>query len=341
MIGRLLTRGCLAKKFGLDDFFIALAVILGGAQTMTIIMQVEHGRGRHSQELHVEDYNKMLLYTWVNMLVYFVANWAVKMSILALYYRIGSRKQGLPRIMQARAVWVTTGLITALTVATFLTQLFACTPMSRVWDVEKRLGGCINSAAFMQASAAFNVVTDVILLIFPLPLLPLLKFNKKQRTALAMILSIGLIPVVASTMRLCEIVMSGNPMSMGMSWKDADSSWTWAWVPVWSQIEVSIGIFAASLPSLNPLLKHAWTGFATTRPSTPSQLSDFPNYQGTADSLKSMTGMDRDLEKSLKVDNTSYYDDTFDDEEEIGVAKTANARIAVKAGGVRTVYIKT
>lgn len=54
-------------------------------------MQVEHGRGRHSKELHVNDYNKMLLvgaspengydmlimkkYTWVNMLVYFVANW--------------------------------------------------------------------------------------------------------------------------------------------------------------------------------------------------------------------------------------------------------------------------
>lgn len=45
---------------------------------------------------------------------------AVKMSILALYYRIGSGKQGLPRIMQARAVWVTTCVVTAFTVATFL-----------------------------------------------------------------------------------------------------------------------------------------------------------------------------------------------------------------------------
>lgn len=45
---------------------------------------------------------------------------AVKMSILALYYRIGSGKKGLPRIMQARAVWITTGVVTAFTAATFL-----------------------------------------------------------------------------------------------------------------------------------------------------------------------------------------------------------------------------
>jgi hypothetical protein len=43
--------------------------------------------------------------------------------------------------------------------------------------------------------------------------------------ALALIFSIGLIPVVASTLRLCEIVMSGSPISNDMSWQDGDSSW--------------------------------------------------------------------------------------------------------------------
>jgi uncharacterized protein YceK len=43
--------------------------------------------------------------------------------------------------------------------------------------------------------------------------------------ALTIIFSIGLIPVVASTMRLCEIVMSGNAMQTGMAWQQADTSW--------------------------------------------------------------------------------------------------------------------
>ena len=66
------------KKFGLDDLFILIAVVcftgfcyilneltapktLGLAQTATIILQVKHGRGRHSSELHEEDFNLMLM----------------------------------------------------------------------------------------------------------------------------------------------------------------------------------------------------------------------------------------------------------------------------------------
>jgi hypothetical protein len=45
---------------------------------------------------------------------------AVKMSILALYYRIGYGKQGLPWIVQSGAVWATAGFITAFSLAVFL-----------------------------------------------------------------------------------------------------------------------------------------------------------------------------------------------------------------------------
>ncbi|KAH7065868.1 hypothetical protein BKA63DRAFT_585876 [Paraphoma chrysanthemicola] len=337
MHSRFGTRAWLVKKFGLDDLFIALAVILGGAQTVTIILQVEHGRGRHSKDLELEDFNQMLLYKWLNMLVYFVANWAVKMSILALYYRIGSGRRGL---IQARAVWITAAVISAFTLASFMAQLLACIPLHRIWDVERQPQGCINGAIFMQVSAAINVATDVVLLIFPLPLLPLLRFNKKQRTALALILSIGLIPIIASTMRLCEIVMSGSPISKGKSWQEADSSWTWAWVPVWSQIEVDVGILAASLPSLSPLVKRLWSGFTTKRSSTPSQMPDFPQY---LDSVNQPGGPRRgsiDIEKSFKADESNYWDGLSVVVDEIGVAKTADARIALRLKPAQIVYIK-
>ena len=41
---------------------------------------------------------------------------------------------------------------------------------------------CIDVASFMHAQAGINVFTDVVLLLYPLPLLPLLKFNKRQRS---------------------------------------------------------------------------------------------------------------------------------------------------------------
>lgn len=58
---RCFTRGYVVKKFGLDDLFIAIAVTLGAAQTVTIILQIEHGQGRHASELHVEQFDEMLM----------------------------------------------------------------------------------------------------------------------------------------------------------------------------------------------------------------------------------------------------------------------------------------
>ncbi|KAH7346953.1 hypothetical protein BKA66DRAFT_433216 [Pyrenochaeta sp. MPI-SDFR-AT-0127] len=337
---RFFTRACIVKKFGLDDLLIAIAIVLGGVQTVTIILQVENGRGRHSSELEVDQLNRMLMYKWINSLIYFVANWAVKMSILALYYRIGSGKKGLPWVVQPRAVRWIAGAMTAFHVAVFLAQLFGCSPISRAWDVERLPNGCFDGRLFMQVSGAINVATDVILLIIPLPLLPLLKFNKRQRTALALIMSIGLIPVVASTMRFCEIIMSGPIVSKDMSWQQSDSSWTWAWVPVWSQIEVDVGIIAASLPCLSPLLKLVCSGLSIARPVTPSQVPTLPGYRGSWGEEKNMSAnSELDVEKTSKPEGTSYFNDAWDLEEAvyIGVAKTADARIVMEHGSPRIV----
>ncbi|KAL1796731.1 hypothetical protein ACET3X_005271 [Alternaria dauci] len=370
---RCFTRGYIVKKFGLDDLFIAIAVTLGAAQTVTILLQIEHGQGRHASELHVEQFDKMLMYQWINMLIYFVANWAVKMSILALYYRIGYGKQGLPWIVQSPAVWTVAAFMTAFSFSVFLTQLFICTPVSRVWDIEAQPDGCINTAMFMIISGAINVATDIVLLVFPLPLIWVIKFNKRQRTALAVILSIGVIPVVASTMRLCEIVMSDSPIRPGSTWQEVDFSWGWSWVPVWSQIEVDIGILAASLPSLSPLLKQVFN--CPHRTATLSEVPTIPGYRGSwgeknlvsiddddlekgtdgafeFDDKKRLTVTEVEMGKAMDMGN-SYFDDSTSDAGErhsvypesmgrpsIGVARTADVHVLSRTGAPRIVEYK-
>lgn len=65
-------------------------------------------------------------------------------------------------------------------------QLFLCVPLSYIWDIiHINDGGCIDVSRFMIISAAINVTTDIILLLFPLPLLRLFTFNRRQRSKLA------------------------------------------------------------------------------------------------------------------------------------------------------------
>lgn len=148
--------------------------------------------------------------------------------------------------------------------------------------------------------------------------------------ALAIILSIGIIPVIASTVRLCEIVMSGTPIQKGTSWVDGDSSWTWAWVPVWSQIEVDVGIVAASLPSFNPLLLKLWKDFAE---STSSGHSTFPRWLQRKGSQGSSSTFGLDIEKVPDVRFIKAYVDERScspSPSRIGVAITADTRVSVK-----------
>ncbi|KAG9200334.1 hypothetical protein G6514_007159 [Epicoccum nigrum] len=74
---RFITRGLVVKRFGLDDLFMLIAITLGLGQTATIVLQVQHGRGQHTMDLEEEHFDHMLMYTWINMLIYLLANWQV------------------------------------------------------------------------------------------------------------------------------------------------------------------------------------------------------------------------------------------------------------------------
>jgi hypothetical protein len=325
------------------------------------------------------------------MLIYFVANWAVKMSILALYARIGRTARSLPLTVQPRAIWTTAGLISAFTLAVILVQIFSCIPVEAAWNIQQLRVMCVDGLTFMQVQGGINVFTDVVLLLYPLPLLRVLKFNRRQRSmcakstgctslfwtrltitaALIIIFSIGLIPVIASSMRLCEIVMSGNAVKPGMGWQGEDSSWcvlppphdkpspsnpsspsqlypppslistliqdiankprTWAWVPIWSQIEVDIGVLTACLPCLSPLLVLFYKSTHTKRAVTPSMVS-LPKYSGGLGSSieedekegkgelalgegRGKEGEVKWTEKELPAIPGEYYDGASDEEE--------------------------
>jgi hypothetical protein len=301
------------------------------------------------------------------------------MSILAMYYRIGSGMRGIPWIAQGPAVWITAVFMTLSAVANFLvskpfheqsiftdldigadahllpsvpslghrtTVTGLCQPsivhasLGRDQRSHGRSAVDFPSATAPAAEGQQETAESVISADNPSHRLTVLL------AALAVIFSVGLVPVVASTMRLCEIVMAGNPVVMGKTWQEEDSSWyesnacllleiwlmnihrTWAWIPIWSHIEVEVGIIVASLPSLNPLVKQMCAGTSTRRPSTPSELPDFPDYQASWTSTKLSSDVDSDGEKSHK--GTSFYDESSDFEDDIGVAKATTMRTIEK-----------
>ena len=57
-------------------------------------------------------------------------------------------------------------------------------PVDLAWDIGNTEAddSCIDSTLFMHVQGAVNIFTDFVLLLYPLPLLPLMKFNRGQRS---------------------------------------------------------------------------------------------------------------------------------------------------------------
>lgn len=132
-----------------------------------------------------------------------------------------------------------------------LATFFVCTPMKRYWDFSVP-GTCINISANFVALAAFNVGTDVVMLLLPIWLLGPLKIQKRQKIGVTLILMIGSFVCIVSILRLAFIFPGLTQM---------DTTWHYVDNIIWIILEMYVGVICACLPSLKALIKHYFPEF--------------------------------------------------------------------------------
>lgn len=101
----------------------------------------------------------------------------VKLSILLLYLRLFTVSRAF-RVM----TWATGALVVAYSVAGFVGTLAACNP---------KKGTCKNISQLAACSSALNILTDLIIIILPLPQVWRLHATFKQKLGLAIIFTTG------------------------------------------------------------------------------------------------------------------------------------------------------
>ncbi|KAJ5375293.1 hypothetical protein N7517_007299 [Penicillium concentricum] len=207
---------------------------------------VSLGTGRHLSDLPLEEVLIPTLKHWyVYQLVYPLSVGMVKFSILAQYYRIFALKQ-------FRIATIGVGLfVFAYTVICIFVNAFEChTKPWRAWDPSFP-EGCNNLSMTYFSTAGINILTDIVILIMPLP--QLMKLNlrtrRKSTDALIAILLTGTFASVASIIRL-------NALYKYTITKDV--SYDAIQILIWSQVEVNVAIISASAPSLRPLFNNTF-----------------------------------------------------------------------------------
>lgn len=108
-----------------------------------------------------------------------------KLSILFLYLRVFINRR-------ARIVcFVLIGILVMNWAAFLLASIFQCWPISNQWDKTSQGGRCFNRETFYKTSSAPNIVTDVVILVLPIPLVRRLKASRVRKLGLSFVFLVG------------------------------------------------------------------------------------------------------------------------------------------------------
>lgn len=218
-------------------------------------------------QVQVEDMMRIL---FAFVVFYVFSTPLIKLSIILFYRRIFG---------MTYSIWFCMFLTAGYFVSGIIAFLVCCRPVSYYWTqfTNPDGGRCVYDLYnFYISYAGVNVITDVAILLVPIPIVWKLQMRRTQKLLVCGILLIGGLCVtsplvnciwlkliyfsffsvcIASLVRIYYITFI----------KDGDYTWVIGKVFTWSSIEPSIGILCACLPTLHPLIRAVMSRVFGTR----------------------------------------------------------------------------
>ncbi|TVY93984.1 Satratoxin biosynthesis SC1 cluster protein, partial [Lachnellula willkommii] len=204
------------------------------------LIGIPRGYGKHSAAFGPHGEYYFFLGFFVAELIYTFIIVFVKYSILALYWRLfrsGSPSIKLPILML-------TAVVTSWGIAVLFLSIFTCVPPKGFWDKSIHAACNVNSQQFLFGISIPNILTDVALLVLPIPYVLQLKSGWPQKRLLLGTFLLGGFVCLASVMRLVSVSEEST---------DPDFSWNWVNQGIWAVVESNFAIISACLPTLRPV----------------------------------------------------------------------------------------
>jgi hypothetical protein len=123
-------------------------------------------------------------------LVYLFAVLFPKLAILAIYLHVFTDK------LYRKACWFLGGLLVANTIGSTVAGVLMCVPLNYLWD-RSIDGHCFDIPDYLRYIALVNIVTDVVMLVLPLPLIWKLRISRNVKLGLTCTFATGSVYVPA------------------------------------------------------------------------------------------------------------------------------------------------
>ncbi|KAF2798691.1 hypothetical protein K505DRAFT_346385 [Melanomma pulvis-pyrius CBS 109.77] len=236
---RFWSRKLKGTMYWLDDWLIAAAQVCATAMLVNIVWWVSRGYGKHREASGPEIDHDFFLGFFMAEIIYTFILTFVKYAILALYWRIfGKEAIQWP-------VYILAFVATAWAIAVLFLSIFTCVPPNAFWDKSVKNPHCgVDNKMFLWGISIPNIITDVSLLLLPIPYVFRLSTSWSQKRLLLSTFFLGGFVCIASIMRLVSVVRQNQ---------GPDAPWHWVDQGLWAITEGHFAIISACLPALRPV----------------------------------------------------------------------------------------
>ncbi|KAJ6256807.1 LOW QUALITY PROTEIN: hypothetical protein Dda_8675 [Drechslerella dactyloides] len=254
VIVRLYSRHFVTKKIRPEDWAmipaIIVSVLLGAAFALGSDERV--GKGTlHQWDLSYNEFKMYLLWLWLCEILYPVALFLVRNSLLIFYWSlVPPRSSAVKAHLMFRNAVIAFFFVNIACVSVSLgTIIFQCKPIA-YWN--DPIGAkCIDRSASFIAGGILIIITDVIVLLLPVPVIWKLKLPLRSRLGVIGIFSLGLFACIASVNRIILASEVTNSTNGDVTYTNAKNL-----SGTWSLLEVNIGIIASCVPAIKALFVH-------------------------------------------------------------------------------------
>lgn len=141
--------------------------------------------GAHYDIIPHETYVTQMWCFWASVPIYQTSLITTKMSILFQYRRVFSTT---PRMRLACNLLI--GFLAVYGTWTIVSAWANCVPIAKFWD-PTIAGFCFDKEALWFSNSAIHIVTDLLILIYPMPVIQSLQLPSRQKYALMAVFALG------------------------------------------------------------------------------------------------------------------------------------------------------
>ncbi|KAI1806800.1 hypothetical protein F4811DRAFT_103386 [Daldinia bambusicola] len=231
-----------------SDWFALVAWVLFVLAVVFGCLSTKYGLGRHV--IFASDPRLLTITNLVYQDLYILVMIFLKISILSLYKSIFECSRWF-----SRTIWVVTALLIEMAMQFLLTINLECIPIARLWDptVPAR---CLNSAVSGRAGYIQTIISDIIILSMPIPLIRKLQISKRSKWGLVFAFGAG-----GSSCIVCFAQLK----FFGSLNRTIDGTWDLINLNYLGTVECMTGFIATSVAVYGPLYQRI---FRHTEPSS-------------------------------------------------------------------------